>query len=149
MRHLLLLCVLTSASCLDSVSDNDMSANVDMTVVRDLANLDLTGALNCLALNQCTSACKNLMCVAACRDRATPAAQAKELDLQRCFNQYCPQESDMASPICALDGMGNRSAACVQCIANTQKTSASDCTPPGSAECTKCYNAAQLCKADP
>jgi hypothetical protein len=141
-----LVCLLPS--CLGDVSNDDASVPEDLASPRDLANLDLTGALTCLELNACTSACKNLMCVAACRDRASPQAKVKEADLQKCFNTYCPQEVDMGTAICKPDVDGNRSPACIQCITNTQKATATDCTPAGGPECTKCFNAAQTCKQD-
>jgi hypothetical protein len=147
MRVVLIVLTLACGSCLGNAATDD-AAVPDMAFEADLANLDLLGALNCLQLNQCTSLCKNLMCVAACRDRATPAAKAKENDLQLCFNQNCPQTSDMASPICAPDSNGDRSAACLQCIANTQKASAGECVPPGAPECQKCFGQAKVCRDD-
>jgi hypothetical protein len=147
MRALLLCFALVSGSCLGGPASDDMGVP-DMATEVDLYGVDLTGALNCLQLNQCTSACKNLMCVAACRDRATPLAKAKEADLQACFNQWCPQMSDMANPICALDANGDRSAACIQCISNTQQAAPSACNPAGAPECQKCFGQAKVCKDD-
>lgn len=140
---------LSLSSCLGSAAPGDASANFDLESNFDLGNLDLVGAYNCGALNQCEEQCKNTMCVAACREKATPAAVAKELALQGCFNQYCPQKSDMAAPICAPDpNTGMFSAGCLQCVANTQAASSTDCNPIGAPECSKCYSAMQACKSD-
>jgi hypothetical protein len=147
MRVILLVVSVICSSCLGGVSSDDMGVP-DMASDVDLYGVDLAGRYNCLQLNQCTSNCKNLMCVAACREKATPIALAKEADLQSCLNTWCPQTSDMANPICALDANGERSASCKRCVENTQKATSSACTPPGAPECQKCFGQAKICLDD-
>ena len=136
------------AGCLGSTSPGDASANFDLETNFDLGNTDLAGAYNCSQLNDCEQKCKHTMC-AACREMATPQAVAKELALQSCFNQYCPQKSDMSAPICAPDPTtGMFSTACMTCVANTQAASSTSCNPTGAPECTRCFTQVQACKND-
>jgi hypothetical protein len=148
MRLFLVAFLISSAGCLDGGVVTDASAAVDMAEPRDLEGVDLQGLLNCLQLNACTRACKNQMCVAACRDRGTPSAVAKEYILQQCFNMYCPQVAPPAAPICEPDTNMMYTAACLTCITNTQKAATTECSSPTAPECTKCFNAATDCKND-
>ena len=137
------------AGCLDDCGGADASATVDMGAAVDFAGVDFLGVYNCSQLNACEQLCKNLMCVAACRQMASPSAVTKDVALQKCFNQFCPQASDMASPICAADPVsGVRSAACTTCINNTLKAATTDCSPVTAPECKMCFNPAQECNAD-
>ena len=143
------LLALFGAGCLDGESGADASAAVDMRLPADFSGVDFLGVYNCSQLNACEQLCKNLMCVAACRQMGSPSAVTKEVALQKCFNQLCPQASDMASPICAADPVtGARSAACMTCINNTLKAATTDCTPVTAPECKMCFNQAQDCNAD-
>jgi hypothetical protein len=121
-----------------------MTVIPDLYSPPDLEGVDLYGVLNCKALNDCTRNCGNTMCVAACRQRATPTAQTLEYNLQQCFFQYCPQQSDMATPTCAV----LTSASCTTCIFNTQQADTSTCNPAGAPECRMCYAQSQACLMD-
>lgn len=141
------------AGCLDGpAGSDDASAVVDMSSENDVDGSgggDLAGVYHCAQLNACEQLCKNLMCVAACRQMATASAVTKDVALQNCFNQFCPQQSDMASPICAQDPTtGARSAACTTCINNTLQATTTACSPTTAPECRMCYNPAQDCQND-
>jgi hypothetical protein len=149
MKLALALCSLLAVGCLDGGGGDDMSASVDMASPSGDGGDGDAGIYNCLQLNSCEQKCKNLMCVAACRQLATASALDKELALQKCFNQYCPQALDMGTPICAPDPTtGARSQACATCLTNTQQPSTTSCNPTSAPECTKCFNQAQDCTND-
>jgi hypothetical protein len=144
-----LFAVVLLASCLNSFSPADGSANAeDLGVPVDLLNADLQGLLNCPQLNDCEQQCTNTACVADCRMRARPDSLVKELMLQSCFNTNCPQRADMGMAICERDQNGMFSSACKQCIANTQQAMSTACAPANAPECKKCYNEAQACLND-
>src|SRR5262245_56684965 len=119
MRALLLLSSFFIAGCLSGdFNGNDASAPGGDSPPRiyDLAGVDLYGAYNCSALNNCEHMCTTKACVFMCRNMATPTAVDKEVALQSCFQQYCPADT---GKVCAPDMMGMVSAACMTCIANT------------------------------
>jgi hypothetical protein len=151
MRPLLLLVATIGAGCLDAAATDDAAASaVDMRTgpVGDLFGVDLFGAYHCGALNACEKACKNSLCIDNCRKMSTPDAVQKELALQGCFNQYCPQQSDMAHAICERDANGNFSGACLTCVDNTKVRNGSDCTPASAPECHQCLTPATTCAND-
>jgi hypothetical protein len=47
----------------------------------DLSGVDLYGAYNCAALNQCERMCTTKACVLMCRKMASPTAVALQIDL--------------------------------------------------------------------
>jgi hypothetical protein len=150
MRALLLLASLLAGGCLNGdFNSNDASASVrDMANARiyDLAGVDLYGAYNCSALNACDRACTTKACVFMCRNMATPTAVQKEIDLQNCFTQYCPNG---AGQVCQPDAMGMLSSACMICISNTQLANNADCSPSQlPSECHMCLAQAAACAAD-
>lgn len=150
MRCLLGL-ILLCGGCLDGGgSDLDMGmTDVDMSIgeLPDLAKADLTGLLNCAALDKAESMCKatNATCVMELRKMATPSAVAKDEALQQCFHMYCPLGTGM---VCEPNGNGDYTPACIQCVNNTLKASQPDCTPTTATECAKCYNQGQACIND-
>jgi hypothetical protein len=151
MRIVLCLLLTCAAGCLDSaMPDTDMGlTDQDMAVeeLPDLKNADLTGLLNCAALNAAENMCKatNATCVMELRKMATPQTIQKDEMLQQCFHMYCPLNG-----ICMPNGNGDYTANCVQCVQNTLQASATACTPAGGimGECTKCYNQGQACIND-
>jgi hypothetical protein len=156
--RLLLCLVLASAGCLGSANNSpDGSVQLDQGPGPDLfgVNADLTGYLDCLALNMKEKMCApgNGMCVAGLREMATQTAVNLDIALQQCFQTYCPitNATDMAQ-ICTPvpDGTGGYkySDACVTCINNTIQADPTKCNPPSSTECTKCYNQALACAQD-
>jgi len=151
MRALAVAAVLLAAGCSDSGGGQDASGAVDMTPPSaDLFGVDFAGDYTCAQLNACELACdpRNLLCLTACHNMATPSAQMKDQAVQQCFNQYCPQQSDLGTALCALDAGGKRSAACIQCLTNAQLSMASACTPTDAPECHACYQQALDCKND-
>ena len=60
------------AGCLDGGGGEDPSATVDMGSPIDFSGVDFLGVYNCSQLNACEQLCKNLMCVAACRQMEQP-----------------------------------------------------------------------------
>jgi hypothetical protein len=50
--------------------------------------------------------------------------------------------------ICTPDSTGNYPPACINCVNNTLKSTATECNPPGAAECTSCYTQGQACVND-
>lgn len=148
----IVLCLLLScAGCLDSaMPDVDMGlTDQDMAVeeLPDLKNADLTGLLNCAALNAAENMCKatNATCVMELRKMATFSAIQKDEALQQCFHTNCPLST---GSVCEPNSSGDYTPACIQCVQNTLKASATDCTPPSANECTKCYNQGQACIHD-
>jgi hypothetical protein len=149
------------AGCLGEATftpGDDLSASiVDLS---EPANVDQGGdgpkGSNCKQLNDCEKACasdpKPQMCIMNCRAMATPAAVMKEMALQTCFGQYCPQGTDAGTAtICTPTDAGFTSA-CTTCIANSQVAPANMCTDldggMASAECHQCYDAALACVND-
>jgi hypothetical protein len=134
----------------------DLSASVmDLSTPRDGGGRDASGdggpLYNCGQLNACEIACasdSNLqMCIMTCRGKASASALSKEMTLQGCFNQYCPQSTDAgAAAICTRNDMGAFSASCSMCITNSQIAPANACS--GGAECHQCYTDAEACVND-
>jgi hypothetical protein len=147
MRYVLAAILALAGGCLpDAADDNDGSAAVmDLGSQSDLEGADLYGFLNCAALDKAEAQCKadNATCVSELRKMATPSAVTKDEALQQCFHMYCP-----LSGVCTPDGSGNYTTACQTCVANTLKSSPSDCSPASAPECTKCYNQGQACLND-
>jgi hypothetical protein len=147
MRLILGLLLLCSAGCIDSGNGND-GKPADLAIQYDLVGIDFLGAYNCAQLNACEKLCRNLMCVSACRQMATPSALGKEVALQGCFNQYCPQDPSTAACGRDQDGKIVNEAGCNACLANTLQATSGACTPSSAPECTKCFNQAQDCNSD-
>jgi hypothetical protein len=152
MRAALLIFLLGLGGCLDGpAAPLDASASVDMTPPSaDLYGVDYAGDYNCVALNACEIACdqRNLLCLTACHNMATPSALMADQAVQQCFNQYCPQASDLGTAICAVDNNGMRSAACTQCLNNAQLPTTVSCSPSTAPECHACAAQALACKND-
>ena len=150
------LCVLLLSACGDDSGGPDMATPPDMAAPVDLLGVDLYGVLNCNGINDCVQGklpgqsgpCQNSMCVAACGQRGTSTSYALYIQLQSCFDQYCPKMSDMAAPICQGALTGNPSTACQTCVRNTYQADTSTCNPSGAPECRMCYAAAQACLMD-
>ena len=149
----LVLAALLAAGCSDSGGGGppDLSAVVDMRPPNaDLFGIDFAGDYNCAQLNACESdpLCQNQLCQTACHNNATPSAQMKDQAVQQCFNQYCPQQNDLGTAICALDMNNMRSAACKQCLTNAQLAMTAACTPTDAPECHQCLQQVTDCKND-
>jgi hypothetical protein len=158
-----LLFVALAAGCLGTATTNNQPQDLSATVLVDLstqASVDSGGGdafgdggplYNCGQLNTCEIACasdaKPQMCITGCRNKASASALTKEMTLQGCFNQYCPQSTDAgAAAICTRNDMGAFSSACTMCITNSQIAPANACT--GGAECHMCYTDAEACVND-
>lgn len=137
----LMLAALLAGGCKDSTSSSPDGG-------MDLSGLDLAGALTCRQLNDCERICKDTDCVALCRARAHPEALAKQVALQGCFDQHCPQLVDGGAGVCFLGAGGQFSEECTACINNTQVGSAGTCTPADAPECHSCVELATDCKVD-
>jgi hypothetical protein len=151
--------VVALAGCLGDpavTTENDLSATVldfSLSPGVDLARGDGGALYNCVQLNNCEKGCasdpKPQSCIANCRTMASASALTKEMAVQACFNQGCPQATDAGtSAICTATDMG-LSTTCATCIQNTQIAPANACTsvatPP---ECHTCYNQALDCVND-
>lgn len=142
--------LLLVAGCLNGdFAPQDQAVTVPPDMARrmfDIAGLDLAGAYNCTALNQCVRACTTKACVFMCRNMATPSAVALEMDLESCFVTNCPTGMGQ---VCAPDSMGMLSMACNVCINNTYIPSSMDCSPTQNpSECHQCVAQADACTAD-
>jgi hypothetical protein len=150
MRVLPLVASLLFAGCLNG-DFNSQDASVptpDFGTPRmyDLSGVDLYGAYNCSGLNQCERACTTKACVFMCRNMASPAAVDKEIALQSCFTQYCPND---AGKVCAPDASGMLTMACMTCLTNTYLPAGQDCSPTQlPSECHQCLPQANACTAD-
>jgi hypothetical protein len=151
-------CLLTLAGCLGEAtfSSHDLSASVvDLAPVVDQGNKGDGGKLyNCVQLNSCERACagdpKPPVCIANCRTMASQAAVMKEMALQGCFGQYCPQATDAgAAALCTQTDAGF-SPHCLACISNSQVAPMNLCDVDlgTSTECHQCYDAAIACEND-
>ena len=147
------LCLLLLSACGDDSGSADMAP--DMTVILDLSGADYGGVPGCLDIAKCVQGigtdmkCSNPMCVAACGMKSTQQSYMLYIALQNCYDQYCPKQSDMASPICAGALTGMPSQACADCVFDTRQADTSTCNNPGSPACRACYAPAQACIMDP
>jgi hypothetical protein len=133
----------------------DLSASIfDLTPsLVDMARDRGDAGFTCVELNNCEKGCPSdpmpLKCVQDCRARASMSAVMKELALQGCFNQQCPQGTDAGTAaICTPTDMGGFSMACATCIDNSQVAPANMCTPNNAPECHQCYDEAIACLQD-
>jgi hypothetical protein len=150
MRYLLVSFVcFCLTGCLPSAATDDEDGSASIVDggfdPGDLAGADLAGFLNCAALDKAEAECDplNSTCYMELRLMATPGAIQKDQALQQCFHAQCPLNA-----VCMPDGNGKYTVACLTCVANTLKASPTDCTPPSTKECTKCYNQGQTCLND-
>jgi hypothetical protein len=148
MRYFVCL-LLVCSGCLDGGAPDDMSMILeDLSgggTMPDLEKADLTGLLNCAALDKAEAMCNanNATCVSELRKMATPTAVVKDEALQQCFHTNCPLNG-----VCTPDPGGNYSQACKDCVNNTLQSSGTSCTPPNGMGCQKCYNDGQVCLND-
>ena len=88
------------------------------------------------------------MCIGNCRAMATTAAVMKEMALQTCFGQQCPQATDAGtSAICTPTDMGFTQM-CRDCVQNTQVAPMNMCVGTNPPECHQCYDQAVACVND-